>query len=68
MNVNQMVTQKLIDRLAEAQKTGEKFFRLFFQNYDSFLSKYTTMTVKGNLFQFQRRIFMRTFLLFLSVL
>ena len=26
MNINQMVTQKLIDRLEEAQKTGEKFF------------------------------------------
>ena len=26
MNVNQMVTQKLIDRLKQAEETGEKFF------------------------------------------
>ena len=28
MNVNQMVTQKLIDRLKQAEETGEKFFRI----------------------------------------
>ena len=26
MNVNQMVTQKLIDRLKTAEETGEKFY------------------------------------------